>query len=48
MDPAGEHARAAALDLTRVAATGHQILLADLEAALQQVASRPSVMRGAC
>ncbi len=45
MDPAGEHARAAALDLTRVAATGHQILLADLEAALQQVASRPSVMR---
>lgn len=45
MDPAGEHPRATALDLTRVAATGHQILLADLEAALAQVASRPSVMR---
>jgi DNA polymerase-3 subunit delta' len=44
MDPAGAHPRAAALDLTRVAATGHQILLADLEAGLQQVASRPSVM----
>jgi DNA polymerase-3 subunit delta' len=44
MDPAGAHPRATALDLTRVAATGHQILLADLEAALQQVASRPSVM----
>ena len=45
MDPAGEHPRTAALDLTLVAATGHQILLADLEAALAQVASRPSVMR---
>ena len=45
MDPAGEHPRATALDLTRVAATGHQILLADLEAALAQVASRPTVMR---
>ena len=45
MDPSGAHPRAAALDLTRVAATGHQILLADLEAALQQVASRPSVMQ---
>jgi DNA polymerase-3 subunit delta' len=45
MDPAGEHPRTAALDLTLVAATGHQILLADLEAALAQVASRPSVMQ---
>lgn len=45
MDPAGEHPRATALDLTRVAATGHQILLADLEAALAQVASRPTVMQ---
>jgi DNA polymerase-3 subunit delta' len=45
MDPAGEHPRATALDLTREAATGHQILLADLEAALAQVASRPSVMQ---
>jgi DNA polymerase-3 subunit delta' len=44
MDPGGAHPRATALDLTRVAATGHQILLADLEAGLQQVASRPSVM----
>jgi DNA polymerase-3 subunit delta' len=44
MDPGGAHPRATALVLTRVAATGHQILLADLEAGLQQVASRPSVM----
>jgi DNA polymerase-3 subunit delta' len=44
MDPAGVHPRATALDLTVLSATGHQILLADLEAALAQVASRPTVM----
>lgn len=44
MDPEGRHPRTNALDLTVVAATGHQILLDQLEAALAQVASRPSVM----
>ena len=44
MDPRGVHQRAQALDLTVVAATGHQILLDQLESALAQVAARPSVM----
>jgi DNA polymerase-3 subunit delta' len=45
MDPAGEHPRTAeALDLTEVEAVGQQILLRDLEAALAQIASRPTVM----
>jgi hypothetical protein len=45
MDPAGEHQRTAeALDLTEVEAVGQQILLRDLEAALAQIASRPTVM----
>jgi DNA polymerase-3 subunit delta' len=45
MDPAGEHPRTTeALDLTEVEAVGQQILLRDLEAALAQIASRPTVM----
>ncbi|HSJ72740.1 MAG TPA: hypothetical protein VK904_00360 [Miltoncostaeaceae bacterium] len=45
MDPAGEHPRTAeALDLTEVEAVGQQILLRDLEAALAQIASRPTLM----
>lgn len=45
MDPSGEHPRTAeALDLTEVEATGHQILLRDLEEALAQIAARPSVL----
>ena len=45
MDPAGEHRHTAeALDLTVVEAVGQQILLRDLEAALTQIASRPTVM----
>jgi DNA polymerase-3 subunit delta' len=45
MDPAAEHPRTAeALDLTEVEAVGQQILLRDLEAALAQIASRPTVM----
>lgn len=45
MDPAGSHRHTTeALDLTVVEAVGHQILLRDLEAALAQIASRPSVM----
>ena len=45
MDPQGVHQRTHdALDLTVVVATGHQILLEHLEAALAQVAARPSVM----
>ncbi len=46
MDPEGAHPRTAgALDLTVVEATGQQILLADLERALSQIAARPTVMR---
>jgi DNA polymerase III subunit delta' len=46
MDPDGAHERTGrALDLTIVEATGQQILLRDLEEALAQIASRPSVMR---
>ena len=45
MDPAGAHARTQqALDLTVVRASGHQILLRDLETALSEIASRPTVM----
>jgi DNA polymerase III subunit delta' len=45
MDPAGEHRHTAeALDLTVVEAVGQQILLRDLEAALAQIAARPTVM----
>jgi DNA polymerase-3 subunit delta' len=45
MDPAGAHPRTGqALDLTVVRALGNQILLADIEAGLTQIASRPSVM----
>ena len=45
MDPAVEHPRTTeALDLTEVEAVGQQILLRDLEAALAQIASRPTVM----
>ncbi len=46
MDPDGAHRHTAeALDLTEVEAVGQQILLRDLEEALTQIASRPSVMR---
>jgi DNA polymerase-3 subunit delta' len=45
MDPEGRHPRTRqALDLTEVEASGHQILLRDLEGALAQIASRPTVM----
>jgi DNA polymerase-3 subunit delta' len=45
MDPTGEHRHTTgALDLTIVEAVGQQILLRDLEAALAQIASRPTVM----
>jgi DNA polymerase-3 subunit delta' len=45
MDPGGVHDRTeTALDLTEVRARGQQILLRDLEDALSQIASRPSVM----
>jgi DNA polymerase-3 subunit delta' len=45
MDPEGRHQRTpGALDLTEVEASGHQILLRDLEGALAQITSRPSVM----
>jgi hypothetical protein len=46
MDPDGAHRHTVeALDLTEVEAMGQQILLRDLEEALTQIASRPSVMR---
>ena len=46
MDPDGAHRHTTeALDLTEVEAVGQQILLRDLEEALTQIASRPSVMR---
>jgi DNA polymerase-3 subunit delta' len=45
MDPEGTHRHTReALDLTEVEAVGQQILLRDLEAALAEIASRPSVM----
>jgi DNA polymerase-3 subunit delta' len=45
MDPDGTHRHTSeALDLTEVEAVGQQILLRDLEAALAEIASRPSVM----
>ncbi|MGE0249667.1 MAG: hypothetical protein AB7R33_09950 [Thermoleophilia bacterium] len=45
MDPGGGHRRTdGALDLTEVRATGQQILLRDLEAALAQIAGRPQVL----
>jgi DNA polymerase-3 subunit delta' len=45
MDPDGAHRHTReALDLTEVEAVGQQILLRDLEAALAEIASRPSVM----
>ena len=45
MDPGGEHRHTSgALDLTVVEAAGQQILLRDLETAIAQIASRPTVM----
>ncbi len=45
MDPEGAHRRTGeALDLTVVEAAGQQILLRDLEAAIAEIASRPTVM----
>jgi DNA polymerase III subunit delta' len=46
MDPEGAHPRTTeALDLTRVEASGQQILLRDVEEALARIATRPTVMR---
>jgi DNA polymerase-3 subunit delta' len=45
MDPDGTHRHTReAIDLTEVEAVGQQILLRDLEAALAEIASRPTVM----
>ena len=45
MDPAGAHGRTPrALDLIEVEATGQQIMLSDIDEALQRIASRPNVL----
>ena len=45
MDPAGTHRRTPkALDLIEVEATGHQIMLSDLDEPLSRFASRPNVL----
>ena len=45
MDPAGVHERTPkALDLIEVEATGQQIMLSDIDEALQRVAARPNVL----